>query len=69
MGDLVNLENAILAVRLTQYGYHGKPACFNNLGTSLRQRFERLGDLVDIHEAIKTQQQAVRFTQETCASQ
>ena len=38
MGDLVNLENAILAVRLTQYGHHdGKPACFNNLGTSLRQ--------------------------------
>ena len=69
MGDLVNLENAIAAqqqaLRLTQDGHSGKPACSNNLGTSLRQCFERLGGRVDIHEAIKAQQRAVRFAQDS----
>jgi len=50
------------AVSLTPDGHPDKPQCLINLGTSFRNRFERLGDRVDLDEAITAQQEAVHLT-------
>ena len=47
---------------LTPDGHPDKPAYLNNLGNSFQSRFERLGDIADLDEAITAQQQAVRLT-------
>jgi len=50
------------AVRLTPDAHPNKPAGLTNLGTSFLRRFERLGDLADLDEAITAKQQAVHLT-------
>ena len=50
------------AVRLTPNGHPDKPVCLHNLGTSFMCRFELLGDIADLDEAIAAQQQAFHLT-------
>jgi len=38
------------------------PTLLNNLGNSLQSRFVRMGDLLDISEAISVQKRAVQLT-------
>ncbi|KAG6371213.1 hypothetical protein JVT61DRAFT_9837 [Boletus reticuloceps] len=41
-------------VVLTPRGHPHKPSCLNNFGLSFRARFERLGELSDLEDAIST---------------
>jgi tetratricopeptide (TPR) repeat protein len=50
------------AVDLAPHGHPNKPALLNNLGNSFVTRFERLGELSDLEEAILRQRDAVDLT-------
>ncbi|KAJ7923361.1 CHAT domain-containing protein, partial [Mycena leptocephala] len=43
-------------------GHPAKPSCYNNLGNSLRHRFERLGSLPDINRSVVILEAAVMLT-------
>ncbi|KAF8546117.1 hypothetical protein OG21DRAFT_1586548, partial [Imleria badia] len=47
------------AVDLTPHGHPNKPSCLNNLGNTFRARFQRLGELSDLEEAISLYLHAV----------
>ncbi|KAJ7190790.1 CHAT domain-containing protein [Mycena pura] len=49
---------------LTPEGHPDKPSCYNNLGTSLRRRFNRLGDLDDLNQSVLRYQTALMLTPE-----
>ena len=51
-----------IAIRFVPDDHPKKAECINNLGVSLVTRFECLGDIDDLDEAITVQQQAVRLT-------
>ena len=59
LGELGNLEED--AIDLTTNGYPNKPAYLANLGNSLRARFNCLGQLSDLEEAISTHRNAVEL--------
>ena len=56
LGGRVDIHEAIKAqqraVRFAQDSHPEKPACLNSLGNSLYSRFEQLGDLADLDEAM-----------------
>jgi CHAT domain-containing protein len=52
------------ALQLTPVGHPRRPANLNNLGNSLRFRFERLGAEADLDEAISSQREAVELAPE-----
>lgn len=51
-------------MELTSEGHPNQAAQLNNLGLALRRRFDRLGDLGDLDNAISSQQKAVKLTPE-----
>ncbi|KAF5340523.1 hypothetical protein D9758_015816 [Tetrapyrgos nigripes] len=56
------------AVDITPDGHASKASRLNNLGIAFQSRFERLGELGDIENAIQFQQQAVDITPDGHAS-
>ncbi|KAJ7127712.1 CHAT domain-containing protein [Mycena epipterygia] len=52
------------AVRLTPEGHPDKPSRLNNLGGTLRRRFECLGDLADLNKSVSMREDAVHLTPE-----
>ncbi|KAF8155198.1 CHAT domain-containing protein [Mycena galopus ATCC 62051] len=50
------------ALLLTPEGHSDRPTRLNNLGISLRLRFEQLGDYASLNECISKQEQAVLLT-------
>ena len=66
LGDVDDINQSVLklqeAVRLTPDGYPDKRSLFNNLGTSLLARFERLQNLDNVRETLS------EYSSAACAS-
>ncbi len=65
---MADLQAAIAAcqqaMKLTPEGSPDRASWLNNLGSGLRDRYNRSEDLVDLQEAIAEVQQAVELTPE-----